>query len=71
MDSKPFWASKTIWVNGIAMLATLASVWGWDLGLDAAVQAEIVVGVMAIINIVLRVTTTKPVTAARPPEVPK
>jgi len=61
MDSKPWYASKTIWANVIAGGATLATVFGINLGLTPEVQAEIVAAVMAIVNIVLRFVTTKPV----------
>lgn len=60
MDSKPFWASKTIWINLIALVASLLAAFGvadWD----AELQASIVGVVMTIVNIVLRFVTDKPV----------
>ena len=56
-ESKPFWASKTIWVNFIAFIASGAVALGFDLGLDAEAQASIVGGVMAVANIILRLMT--------------
>lgn len=64
---KPFWASKTLWVNGIAFVAAITGALGLDLGLDAEAQASLVGGVMAAVNIVLRLTTTAPVTTRRKP----
>ena len=57
-NSKPKWASKTLWVNLVAAGASVALLLGVDVGLDTAGQAEIVVGIMAVVNIVLRFTTT-------------
>ncbi len=61
MESKPFWTSKTLWVNFIAFIATVTGAFGLDLGLDPEMQASIVTGVMAVVNIVLRFVTTTPV----------
>ena len=57
MDAKPFWASKTIWANVIAGAAAIAVSFGFDFGLTPDVQAQVLVGVMAVINIVLRFVT--------------
>ncbi len=62
MDTKPFWASKTMWVNVVALVASLTVGFGIDLGFTAAVQAEIVGGVMAVVNIILRFMTNGAVT---------
>lgn len=51
--------SKTLWTNGLALLASLAMAFGLDLGLTGAVQAEIVVGIMAVVNIGLRFVTSQ------------
>lgn len=58
MESKSFLASKTIWVNFIAIVAIVAnSLWGIEL--DAEVQAALATSILAIVNIVLRFTTNK------------
>lgn len=57
MDSKPFWASRTLWINAIALLAAVTGALGIDLGLDAGMQTALVAGVMAVVNIVLRLVT--------------
>jgi len=60
MDAKPFWASKTLWVNLLALVASLAAGFGLDLGLDPETQAALIGGVMAAVNVLLRLSTTKP-----------
>ena len=62
MDAKPFWASKTLWVNLLALVASLAAGFGLDLGLDPETQAALIGGVMAVVNVLLRLTTSKPLT---------
>ena len=57
MESKKWYVSKTIWVNGVALLAAVLAAFGLDLGLTADVQTEIVVGIMAVVNVVLRYVT--------------
>lgn len=62
MDSKPWYMSKTIWVNALTFAATVASLFGLDLGLDDATKATIATGVLALVNVVLRAVTRKAVT---------
>lgn len=57
--TKAWYASKTLWVNALALIATLAGAFGIDLGLTPEVQAEVGVGIMAVVNIILRLTTSK------------
>lgn len=57
MDTKPFWASKTLWVNAIALVAAISGAFGMDLGLDPETQAGIVGAVMSVVNIALRFVT--------------
>ncbi len=65
MDTTKAWfASKTLWINFIAVLGAVASAFGLDLGLDPESQVAIVGGVMAVVNIVLRLTTTTAIGAA-------
>lgn len=58
-DTKPWYASKTLWANLIAGGVTVAGVFGIDLGLDGETQAQLVAGVMVVVNIVLRLVTSK------------
>ena len=61
MDNKPWYASKTLWANIIAGAVTVAGALGLNLGLDSAAQAELVAGVMVVVNIVLRLVTSQPI----------
>jgi len=58
--TKPVWASKTFWVNAVAFGASIVTGFGLDIGVEE--QGALVGGVMAVVNIVLRVMTTKGVT---------
>ena len=60
-ENKRWYASRTLWINAIAGLAAVSGALGLDLGLDSETQIAIVGGVMAVINIVLRFVTSKPV----------
>lgn len=60
METKHWFASKTLIVNFIAIVAIIAnSIWGFDI--DAESQTAIATGVLAIVNIVLRLVTKQPV----------
>lgn len=53
-DKKPWWQSKTIWVN--AALAAGATVWQHVAG---TLDPEIAAAAVAVINILLRTVTAK------------
>jgi len=53
MDAKKWWTSKTIWVNGLALVGAIAVA----VGMGEAEWAAIAVGAQAIINIFLRSIT--------------
>lgn len=57
MQSKPFWASKTLWVNVLALAASVTGTFGLDIGLTPEAQTSVVGGVMAVVNIILRLVT--------------
>lgn len=63
MDTKPFWASKTLWINFVALVAAITGAFGLDIGLDPEGQTAVVGGVMAFVNIVLRFVTKSGVAA--------
>jgi len=63
-SSKPFWASKTLWVNLLAGIAAISGAFSLDLGLDQEMQAQIVVGITAAANFALRLVTDTPVKAS-------
>ena len=57
METTKWYLSKTLWVNVVAAAATLAGVFKIDLGLTPEVQATVVTTILALVNIVLRLTT--------------
>lgn len=59
-ETKPWYASRIIWVNAVGLIAAVGA--GFGFGLDAETQATIVGGILAVINILLRINTKKPVT---------
>lgn len=60
-ESKPWWASKTLWANLIALAAAVGGTFGLGI-IDEETSAALVGGVMAVVNIVLRIVTKGPVT---------
>jgi len=54
---KPARSSKTIIFNVLATVAAVTGAFGIDVGLTPEVQAEVVVGVVAVANVVLRLIT--------------
>lgn len=64
METKPVYASKTLWVNIVALVGSILAAKGWDLGLTPEVQGSVVAGIMAVVNIVLRFTTKSAVTGS-------
>ncbi len=62
MDSKPFWASKTLWVNVVAIIAAITGALNVDLGLDPETQVAVVGGIMGAVNVALRFVTKSGVT---------
>jgi predicted Co/Zn/Cd cation transporter (cation efflux family) len=63
---KPFWTSRTLWINAIAFVAAVSGAFGIDLGLDAETQTAIVGGVMALVNIVMRFLTSEAIIKEKP-----
>ncbi len=61
MNSKPWWQSKTIWVN-VATLAVAAA--SGTLGIP--IPQHVAVPVLAIANVVLRLMTNQGVSATDP-----
>ena len=64
-ESKPIYASKTLWVNLVALVVSVAAAFGVDLGLDTEAQASLVGGIMAVVNIALRMFADKPVSVKK------
>lgn len=61
---KPWYKSKTLFVNAVAFVAAIGTAFGAELGLDAETQATLIAGIMAIINFVLRLVTKEPIEAS-------
>lgn len=55
---KPWYQSKTIIANFLALAASISVGLGLDLGLTAEVQATLLAGVMAVVNVGLRFKTS-------------
>lgn len=52
---KPFWKSKTIWVNFLTLMGTMLISYGFD----AEKWAEISTVALALVNVILRITTNE------------
>lgn len=59
---KPFWESKTFWLNVIAIAVLVADY----LFTNQIIPAEIGVLVLGILNIVLRFLTSQPLSGSKP-----
>jgi len=64
---KPWYRSKTVWVNVVALIAVLASFKGVEIAPEE--QAQIVAGILAVVNILLRFITDEPITIKTSKEV--
>lgn len=61
MQTKSIFISKTFWFNVFSAIAAIATALGLDLGLTEEVQMEVVAGITAVGNVVLRFVTKQPV----------
>ncbi len=62
MESKSWYASRTIWVNLISLIAAGGTAYGLDI--TAEQQAQIVTGLLAVVNVInlmLRAVTKAPI----------
>lgn len=58
-SAKPLWQSKTFWANLVALAATILGVFSFEI--SAETQTAIVGGVMAVVNILMRLVSKEPV----------
>ncbi len=65
MEAKSIFASRTLWANVIGGAVAIATAFGLDLDIDAEAQTAIVGGIMAVVNIVLRIVTKSPISLAK------
>lgn len=59
MDAKPWYKSKTIWANAIALAAIIASRFGVE---PIEYTGDQLALIMTVLNLILRFWTKKPVT---------
>ena len=59
MDPKPWYRSKTIWLNVVTVLIVSLTAISREMGLTAT-QLEIIAVIVAVLNILLRVLTDRP-----------
>ena len=52
-QTKPWWTSKTIWVNCVALVGSIAL----SYGMDESVWAEVSTTVLAVVNLGLRLVS--------------
>ncbi len=58
MDPKPWYRSKTIWLNVVTVLIVSLTAISREMGLTAT-QLEIIAVIVAVLNIALRVLTDR------------
>lgn len=58
-NEKKWFESKTIWVNGLAFLASVLGIFGYADYLTPEVQTMLVGSIMSMVNIYLRFKTEK------------
>lgn len=61
MNKKPFWTSKTFWVNVVMLVGSISTMFGLDLGLNPETQVAVVGSIMTVVNLGLRIITKQPV----------
>lgn len=49
---KQWYASRTIWTNLISGIGTMGLVFGFDLGLTPEMQAQLVGGILVLVNVI-------------------
>ena len=59
MESKSWYLSKTLWVNLISIGAIIGAAYGLDI--DTETQAVLATGILAVVNIILRLITKQPI----------
>ena len=59
--AKPWYKSRTLWINILTGAAAIAGAFGFDVGLDEETKLRIGGGGMALMNVVLRLITKAPV----------
>ena len=60
-EPKPFWQSKTFWFNVLALVVTVAGAFGYRQFQPSPDVGELALGIVALVNIILRFVTKRPV----------
>lgn len=55
---KPWYASRTIWANVVGAAAGITASYGLDLGLTPETQGAIVLGILGVVNVIMRAVTS-------------
>jgi len=58
--SKPIYKSKTFWVNIIAIAGIVLNSY-YGIELDVETQAVMATGILAVVNVILRLFTNQPI----------
>lgn len=58
-NPKHLFESKTFWANAVAIFGLIGARYGLDVPVEE--QGELVAGILAVVNIVLRIITKTPV----------
>ena len=62
---KPWYASKTLWFNGVTIIVAVATYFGWTIDQNLfQTVTTVLLSASPIVNFGLRFLTTKPVTLA-------
>jgi hypothetical protein len=64
MDTKTLIQSKTFWLNALFLIVSVAGVFGFKTFEPSMETERLVDAVVAILNIILRLYTTKPIEKA-------
>jgi len=71
MNTKPWYASKTIWFNGVTVIVAVATFFGWTL--DQALFTQITTALLALspfVNLIIRLYTKQPIASPAAPTQP-
>ena len=60
-EKKPFWKSKTVWVNGLTLLASGLTMFATSESLDPKIVGYITGLALPIVNVFLRFVTKEPI----------
>lgn len=62
MNGKKWYLSKTLWVNIIALVVTIAKLMGYDIGIPIDRQEALAGSIVSGVNLFFRLITKQPIT---------